>query len=135
MITFRRTIGSDRERTVRDALKTSDSKTLSVDAKTLQALQDAQHDDLWVFGQDGKPRRPDWLTAVYRKLQDSQGVDLGGVHVLRHFHATWLIDQGLSPVRVARRLGHKKVSTTMDIYAHRFSPDDDDIAALMEDGL
>lgn len=37
-------------------------------------------------------------------------------HSLRHTHATMLIDRGVSPKTVQYRLGHKDVSTTLQIY-------------------
>lgn len=37
-------------------------------------------------------------------------------HSLRHTHATMLIDSGVSPKAVQQRLGHKNVSTTLQIY-------------------
>jgi len=39
-------------------------------------------------------------------------------HGLRHSHATDLIYRGVLPGDVQRRLGHSKVSTTMDLYTH-----------------
>lgn len=39
-------------------------------------------------------------------------------HSLRHTHATLLIENGANIKTVQNRLGHSKVSTTMDTYAH-----------------
>lgn len=39
-------------------------------------------------------------------------------HSLRHTHATVLIEAGANPKDVQSRLGHSKLSTTMDTYAH-----------------
>lgn len=39
-------------------------------------------------------------------------------HMFRHFQASVLIDSGVSILTVSKRLGHKDVSTTTDIYAH-----------------
>ena len=39
-------------------------------------------------------------------------------HSLRHFCASWLIQNGLSLPEVARYLGHEKFDTTLQIYAH-----------------
>lgn len=39
-------------------------------------------------------------------------------HILRHFHATTLVDKGIRPEKVQHRLGHKRLSTTTDIYYH-----------------
>lgn len=40
------------------------------------------------------------------------------VHDLRHSHATMLINSGLNLVLISRRLGHAKVSTTLNLYGH-----------------
>ena len=42
------------------------------------------------------------------------------LHDLRHSHASLLIELGFSPVAVAERLGHEKVTTTLNIYGHLF---------------
>ena len=39
-------------------------------------------------------------------------------HSLRHTHATMLLEAGANPKDVQIRLGHSKLSTTMDTYAH-----------------
>lgn len=44
------------------------------------------------------------------------------IHDLRHSHASWLIEAGMSLVVVQRRLGHHSISVTADTYGH-LSPD------------
>lgn len=39
-------------------------------------------------------------------------------HMLRHTHATMLLEAGVSPKIVQDRLGHSKITTTMDTYVH-----------------
>ncbi|HAN09386.1 MAG TPA: site-specific integrase [Clostridiales bacterium] len=39
-------------------------------------------------------------------------------HMLRHTHATMLLGQGIHPKIVQERLGHKKITTTLDTYSH-----------------
>lgn len=46
------------------------------------------------------------------------------MHGLRHAAVSLLIDSGLSAMHVQKMVGHKKVSTTLDVYGHLF-PDDD----------
>lgn len=58
-----------------------------------------------------------------------------GLHALRHFHASWLINRqtdgglGLLPKSVQERLGHESIVMTMDRYGHLF-PRGDDIEEL-----
>lgn len=40
------------------------------------------------------------------------------LHQFRHSHATLLLDKGIIINEISRRLGHSKVSTTLDIYTH-----------------
>jgi len=63
-----------------------------------------------VKGEDGKPV----MKAKY------------GVHALRHFFASLMIDQGFNPKRVQTLLGHSSIQMTLDVYAHLFPPEKDD---------
>ena len=49
------------------------------------------------------------------------------LHALRHFFASWLIDQGFGPKRVQYLMGHSGVQITLDTYTH-LSPQEDDHA-------
>lgn len=55
-----------------------------------------------------------------------------GMHALRHFHASWLInrraDGGLElpPKLVQERLGHATIAMTLDVYGHLFPRQDGD---------
>jgi len=46
-----------------------------------------------------------------------------GVHALRHFYASVLIDGELNPKRVQTLLGHATIQMTLNIYSHLFPPD------------
>jgi integrase len=49
-----------------------------------------------------------------------------GLHALRHFFASWAIEQGFSPKRVQVLLGHASIQMTFDVYGHLFpNPEDD----------
>ena len=48
----------------------------------------------------------------------SIGIDDVWFHDLRHTHATVMLLQGVHPKGVQERLGHAKISTTMDLYSH-----------------
>jgi integrase len=54
-----------------------------------------------------------------------------GMHCLRHFYASWCINRiedggcGLPAKIVQERMGHSKISVTLDIYGHLFPRGDD----------
>jgi integrase len=53
-----------------------------------------------------------------------EGLDAQGIvtfHHLRHFAVSRLAERGTDIFRVSRLIGHRKVSTTMDVYGHLFS--------------
>jgi integrase len=56
-----------------------------------------------------------------------------GLHTLRHFFASWLIDQGISLKKVQGMLGHATMAMTADTYGHLF-PDLENDAAKMAEG-
>ena len=39
-------------------------------------------------------------------------------HCFRHSHATILLRNGVNPKVIQQRLGHKQISTTLNIYSH-----------------
>lgn len=41
-----------------------------------------------------------------------------GLHALRHFCASWLIEQGFTPKRLQTILGHSSIQMTFDVYGH-----------------
>lgn len=48
-----------------------------------------------------------------------------GLHALRHFFASWLIDQGFGPKRVQALMGHATIGQTLDTYTHLWPQEDD----------
>jgi integrase len=50
------------------------------------------------------------------------------LHSLRHFFASWCIQQGFSPKRLQTLLGHSSITMTMDTYGHWLPTDEDDHA-------
>lgn len=72
-----------------------------------------------------------WRTAV-----DGLGLpERSGWHDLRHFHASLLIQSGLSVKVVAERLGHKDTTETLRTYAHLWPTDQERAVAVVEDAL
>jgi integrase len=73
-----------------------------------------------------EPKRDDVGNVV--KDKDGKVVMSGkyGVHALRHFFASLMIDQGFSPKRVQTLLGHSTIQMTLNVYSHLFPPDQAD---------
>ena len=65
------------------------------------------------------------ITKYYLEHEMQRGIKESGVkrirvHDLRHSPASMLIELGFSPLEIANRLGHEKVETTLNTYAHLY---------------
>lgn len=69
-----------------------------------------------------------WNRAVERA-----GLDGLTFHELRHTAAALMVDLGANPVTVQRRLGHKDITTTLQIYGHLFPERDDELTGRLDD--
>jgi integrase len=73
---------------------------------------------------------------VYRALQISRGIVNGaggakyGLHKLRHFFASWAIEQQFPAKRLQEILGHSSITMTYDRYGHWFPAPQDDQARV-----
>lgn len=92
-----------------------------------------QGEDSILVARDGKRLHP---TTVRNWLDEAlmlAGLPHCSVHSLRHTNITILIASGVSPVTVAGRVGHAKVSTTMDIYADFLGSSDKEASDKLND--
>ncbi len=53
-----------------------------------------------------------------------------GFHALRHFYASWLINQGFKPKHIQTLMGHSSITLTFDTYGHLFPSEEDEQAQL-----
>ena len=67
--------------------------------------------------QNGQPIHPGTLASRYYKITRKAGINVK-FHGLRHSHATYLLQAGVSPKVVAERLGHSTTRLTLDTYSH-----------------
>jgi integrase len=63
------------------------------------------------------------ITKSYLEHEMKRGIEVSGVkkihlHCLRHSHASMLVQLGFSPLEIANRLGHGRVTTTIETYCH-----------------
>jgi len=70
----------------------------------------------YVFADQQQGPRKYAVTAIW-KAMNRAGLTDCTVHTLRHTHATWLVQNGLSVYEVRSVLGHTDIRTTMR-YAH-----------------
>lgn len=88
--------------------------------------------------EDGRPVMPDYITKTFSKVQAAINAALAEaeenplpvlvVHELRHTHATLLLRDRVPVHIVAKRLGHKDPSVTLNVYADVIP--DDDVSAV-----
>jgi integrase len=89
----------------------------------------AAGDELVFTSREHKPiNRNHFNGYTWRPALEAAGVDLGrtnGMHALRHFYASVLIDAGESVRAVADYLGHADPGFTLRVYAHLFPSSED----------
>ena len=118
---------------VRQERKTKNANCIDLDDDTI-ALLLAHHgrcriaaderrlvvDQLPLFGKPSdmiRPWAPNWVTKKFAVALDYAGVAHFRLHDLRHFVATQMLAAGVALPVVSARLGHARVSTTLNVYA------------------
>ena len=133
-----------------DTLKTGENRYVTVAPSVMQiliALKKEQtlhrfrmgaewHDTGYLFTQEnGKPMHPDSVTDWLYKFSKRHNLPHINPHKFRHTQASLLINQGVDIVSVSKRLGHAKVSTTSDIYAHILNKADEKASNVIDNLL
>ncbi|WP_413515832.1 tyrosine-type recombinase/integrase [Carnobacterium maltaromaticum] len=67
--------------------------------------------------ENGQPVTPNSIKYNVEKVRKLTGVDFN-FHSFRHTHATMLLENNAKPKAIQTRLGHSRIATTMDTYAH-----------------
>jgi integrase len=108
--------------------KTAGSRrTIPLSASTLEALAEAKHDGCEVVlpNEVGGYLWASNFADVFRRLMKAAKLESYGYdrYTFRHTMASLLLSSGVNILVVSRRLGHAKVTQTLDTYAH-LMPDD-----------
>lgn len=75
-------------------------------------------DSNWVCSKDnGEHITTNSIKYLSRVINYELGIDFN-FHSLRHTHATMLLENGANIKDIQSRLGHNRISTTMDVYSH-----------------
>jgi integrase len=73
------------------------------------------------------------LVKNFKQVITGAGLPDIKFHSLRHIAASLMLNHGIPVLIVSRRLGHSKVSVTLDIYAHMIPEMQHDAAVLMDE--
>jgi integrase len=122
------------------ATKTKRRHVVDLDPSTVEVLVDliaargcAARAEAFVFSDDGGATawKPNRVTKAFLRHRRAAGLRAFRLHDLRHFMATEMLHAGVPLVIVSRRLDHRRVSTTLDKYAHAVPGGDAQAAATL----
>lgn len=125
-INISKTINSHGKRDLGTPKTLSSNRLVKIDSKlekdliNLKKIYEKQYNfnsDLFVFG-GRKPLSPSTINRRKLKACEKANIRPITLHQFRHSHATLLLQEGIMINEVSRRLGHSKVSTTLDVYSH-----------------
>ena len=67
-----------------------------------------------------------------KKYEALTGVKPIRVHDIRHSHVAYLIYQGVEPLIIKERLGHKDIQMTLNTYGHLYPSQQKKVAEMLE---
>jgi integrase len=107
--------------------KNGRERSLLVGDRFFQQLLAFRHEAGWVFSAGARAKRdhpwhPDWPGHRFQRLAERLQLPYT-LHSLRHFVATQLLARGLPVTQVAKFLGHKDPSVTMNLYGNHLVDD------------
>jgi integrase len=142
VIRVRQTLKDDGGHLVIGPTKGKTERSLTIAPSTLAALRALRKLDLsqeLVFPNEsgGYIRRQNFNRRDWARIMRKAGLSGMGFtfHDLRHSCATMLLRNGETIANVSKRLGHSKISTTLDYYAHALPQDDARPAHAFEERL
>ena len=126
-------------------LKTGENRYVSVSSSVMDLLKrweeeqkeffrvlDVTPTDYIMTADDGQPMHPDSPTDWLAKFAKRHSLPPIHPHKFRHTQASLLISEGVDILTVSKRLGHAKVSTTLDIYSHALAKSDEKASETLD---
>lgn len=101
-------------------------RKISIPIETANALKELKsgtvinidQSSLCFITRNGTPLFPRNVDRAWKDLLACAGVTYRKFHALRHTHATELLATGVPIIEVSRRLGHAKITHTLELYGH-----------------
>jgi integrase len=88
-------------------------------ARQLKTKKYNERPTYFLVNRFGNPLNPTntthWFKEIIRELELPKDLHF---HCLRHYHASWLLRQGVHPKVVQERLGHSNINITLNTYSH-----------------
>lgn len=161
-ILVKRSLQSSRKHGLRlKGTKSEDTRIVTLSPKLMERLHDhykkqlelkEEMGNLWEGFEDengkevfllfaneyGRPYRPDTITQFWGRFSTRHKDKLRKIrfHDLRHSSATYILSEGtkegLNMKTVQKRLGHKDIKTTMNLYSHVSEQDDEATGRLFD---
>ena len=73
------------------------------------------------------------LQKKMKRYMEKSGVKMIRVHSIRHSHVAYLIHQGVDPLIIKERLGHKDIKMTLNTYGHLYPSQQKKIADMLDE--
>ena len=68
-----------------------------------------------------------------KRYSKKAGVKQIRLHDLRHSHASMLINAGVHPLAISKRLGHARVDMTLNVYSHLYPSYDEKLMNILDE--
>lgn len=97
-------------------------RVVTLDRGTVDILRSIPRDSSGFVFVDagGQARHPGSVSRIFKRLVVRSGLPNLRFHDLRHSHVAHLIEAGVDPLTISRRLGHASVAFTLDRYGHLY---------------
>ncbi len=114
--------------------KTKNSiRTIDLPAFLVDEIKD-YYKKLYCFPNDERlfPNTAKALQNLMERHIKKAGVKKIRVHDLRHSHCAYLINQGVQPLIIKERLGHKDIKVTLNTYGHLYPSEQKKVATMLD---
>lgn len=126
-ISINKTMDEHGKREVGTPKTMSSNRTIRIDKQLVKDLlnlkcsyqkeyKDTKY-DYYIFG-GKKPLAPTTINRYKKQACEKSNLESITLHQFRHSHATLLLHNDIEIHEISKRLGHSKVSTTLDVYTH-----------------